>query len=230
MQILNQNNNINFTSAPLYHVNLKKVSASKNLGKAILSNLNPKDDIDKEAVKQIKKYLIQNETFQNEHSVGKAFCDDFFGFFSRFSKFEAIELPNDNVLHKKIIGLVSYYKNISGNLHLSFIFTNPAFQSKNNTRNLKGVGEIALGRVFKMAQKIEAPELNFTSSKESNEFYFKTLKRAHINLNNGKNSFNEYNNQITINQEDFNKYLDYIKKNTTLIFRNKLKTLSHLVT
>lgn len=219
MQILNQNNNIKFTSTPLYHVNLKRVGNNADgFERAIISKLNPYDKIDDSAIKNIRNHLIHNEMYERQHCVGTDFCEEFEDHFLDMANFNAIELINNEELSKKIIGLVSFYKNLSGKMRLKLLFTMPNCQNANQKRKIKGIGEIALGNVFNQAKELNAKEITIDSSNSAVKFYEKTFKKAGINpkLQKGQS--------FIIKNNDFEKYLNYIKNEYKIDFSQKIQS------
>jgi len=210
----NQNNNIKFTSNPLYRVNLKRVSngVEKGLENAVLSELNYSKDA--EELEKFKDFLIKKQKDKYENNLGTEFCKDFEAKDLKDEDCNAIEMINGQSLSKKIIALIHSYKDSDGIFHLESLFTNPIFQKKNAQRTLKGAGEIALGHVFKKAKESDCSKLFFCSG--TDKFYLTTFEKAGI-------SFEKDLNEFTIKREEFDKYLSYIKKEYDVDFSEKIK-------
>ena len=203
MQILNQKNNVNFTSRPIHCVNIR--DADNKLVKVVFSKLDPKCGVDKAAIKKL----------QNSWEVPHELMKDFYAEFScpkDGKEFNAIELPGIGPLHKKILGVVyskTYMLHNQERMSMPLLITNPDLKHENGLRKLKGIGEIMLGEVFNRAKKTKAPELEFNS--EANKFFRKFFSRAKVKITDDVN-YNPYNSFFHIGQEDFDKCIDWCQK------------------
>lgn len=214
MHPINQKNNIKFTSRPIHYANLKKIGAraSEKFEKVIISELEKHDisEIDK-----IIFHLKQKEATPGENRVGNYFCEEFCAKSADNINFNAIELINDKSLSKKILGAVSFFKNFENKIELTYLFTMPQVRSTNVKRKLKGVGEIALGRVFEYAKRTGASEIYINSAND--DFYLGVLNKLGI-----KPIYQQQFQLLRIKAKDFNTYLDYIKKEYHTDFIEKL--------
>lgn len=221
MLISPRKNNINFTSTPIHYVNLKKLTNGVEDGfvKAVFSKLNPSDKKDIDAIIQI------NQDWDEEYLVSE-YCGDFIRNISPdINQYHAIELLENKDLGDKIVGLVKYYfKNYGNkeNLHLSWLITNPKakFISRDEKREIKGVGEILLGETFNKAKEHKALGLEFSYGNDS--FYKKTFENAGINIINGK-TFNPSDKEFYVETEDFDKYINYCQNKYSTDFSAKIK-------
>lgn len=204
-----QKQNINFTSTPINPVYLKKIHDEKVTGKlrVTLSKLNSRDKEDKVAITKITSYWQLEE---NEKQLLKDFFKDFKSP-KTDEHFLCLEVKNEDSLDKRIIGLMKYEKEkypTFQNIHLSYLITKPEFSKANTERTLKGIGEILLGKMFYLANKINASNINFRSS--DNKFYITSFEKAGIESGFLGNTLSFGN--FSLKNSSFEKYFRYIEK------------------
>ncbi|MDD3435717.1 MAG: hypothetical protein PHC64_01040 [Candidatus Gastranaerophilales bacterium] len=163
-----RNNNVNFTSTPLYKIKLPKTDGSGFVD-AVVSRLDPNDKIDQDAVKNILG------------TWAKGIAADICKYFLRppkESEYHAIELVGDENLAGKIIALSRDDLNACGNLlHLSLLAVKPEVSFQNPQRKIKDVGQALFGFIINIAKE-SGICLEFVS--RANKFYLKVLQKAEL--------------------------------------------------
>jgi len=157
----NQNNNINFTSNPIYRVNLKRVSNGfeKGLKSAVISELNYREDA--EELIKFKNYLLKKEKIVDEHILGKDFCDDFNNRLFKNEDCNAVEIIGKQSLSKRIMAFAHSYKDTDESYYLSLLYTNPKCQKINAHRTLKGMGGSSPRACFSKSKRLKRYKIDF---------------------------------------------------------------------
>jgi len=201
-----QKNNVNFTSTPIHDVNLKRIADGANIP-AVFTRLSIKNDEDLNAVTQIKN------KWPKVHQIITCFCNEFCKPQTYDADYFAIELKNNTpFLSEKIVGLFKSIKIKNGDkerVYLSRIFSKPEHMRDNETRTIKGIGEVLLAETFNLAKKIKATCLDFHSDNDA--FYFRTFEKAKIKIEPGEN-FDPKNHDFHFSEKYFDQYIDYCKK------------------
>ena len=187
-------NNINFTSIPVYKdVRLK--SASGEVINAVVSRLNPKDGQDRRAIEEIKKSWSKDTAFD-------IFCRDFLDS-KNTCEYYAIELKDGSSLGEKIVGLAQIIQ-----------FRLVSIKTKSNS-GLKGAGENLLGRMFERIAGNGYSNLTFASI--NNGFYSHVFGTEHANMFLGGDYMAEICNyyslekQYIIFKSGVDKFINYLK-------------------
>lgn len=221
MRINSNKYKTSFTSTPLHCVNLKKIVtvADNSPILAVFSSLNPKSRGDRNALLQIKDTWRKSQLVRN-------FCTSFLENQSNLHQFNAIELVNEKPLGERIVGLIKTfpsYNNKEKGLYLATILTKPEFSAHNQGRTIKDIGEIMLGEIFNYAKKTQAHFIEFTSIDDN--FYSRVFSKASVHaVEEDASHYCEYlSGEFFIPQGEFDKYLNYCKKQYGLDFSENLK-------
>lgn len=210
---ISSKNNICFKSTPIHTVNLKKVSNGVEDGfvKAVFSKLDPRDPEDVNAIKKIKETWHDKlatdwicESFEKLNKVDKFAL-----------RFHCIELPGNESLDKRIIGLTESFVPPDEDFkfyHLSCIASKAENQYGKTERTVKNIGEVMLGSLFNDAKKLKASCFEIISA--CNGFYEKTFADSKIAF---KEKYCVYN----IQKRSFNKYLKHIQNKFNFKFSQK---------
>jgi len=210
MQVSNQNNRINFTSAPLHSVNLKKITnrADDGISKAIISKLNPNDKLDEAAIRDV------NKTWHYLSNHIHCLYVDFSKNFDPSTEYFAVETQEPKNLANKIIGLMQVCTQKSfitkrENLVLSTLATKPDFMHGNESRSLKNVGEALFGDTFSMAKEKNTANIKFFATKNNYKFYSDSLTKAGLNESEFGNPSSENLYEFIINEKSFDRCINY---------------------
>jgi len=212
---------VSFKSKPLHYVNLKKFTNNVDDGfiKAVFSELNPSNSVDKEAIKEIRESWKDNSTAGD--FCDYFICDSHIKHPSSFAiknptKYFCIELINKNPLGQRIIGVLKTFPDlkIPDYYYLSRIATKNEFRYGDSERSIKNIGEILLGESFNETKKRNFSGLTFTSL--CDEFFETSFNNAGIDF---KNRWGDF----TIEKGELNKYLEYIQKKFNINFSQKIK-------
>lgn len=198
MKVLSLNNNVNFTSTPLHRVNLINAKDGSFIP-AIFSKLNKEDAIDKEALEHIMD--TWNSSLAHDY---------YYNFRNNNHLFNAIELLGSEKLEERIVGLAE-----SNSHNLFLLITKPKLSEKNKiNRQIKNIGEKLLGEIFSQSKNAKADYLDFEALKNAVDFYKKSFERAGIKYTSEIKEPKHINSEVlfSINQDQFNKYINYIKK------------------
>jgi len=202
-------NSPNFKSRPIYDANLRKINKNGNCEyvKAVFAELSPKDITDRNAMQFVSSAW---EKAKYVGKIGKNFLGQFP--YQKDTRHFSLELSqNEGSLAEKIVGLLELitkeYKECK-ELHISHLQANPDFMFKNkdSSRDIKGIGEMFLNGVFKLAKKEKACNVSLLSTND--DFYYKTFKNAGINLFEEDIGYDN-NGLIEIKEKDFEKYIKY---------------------
>ncbi len=207
MQILPQNNTINFTSTPIQPIILKEMKDGIEVGtvKAMLTRLDPWTSEDKTAIEQIQKKWKDKQKLLD--IIKKNFSKK-----NGSDEFYAIEKPESETLAEKIVGLLGVkimQNEFQNQLYLSAIMTKPKLSSRASNGSLKGIGETLFRQCFVSAKTNHANRVNFVSYDD--KFYTNTLKNAGVDLSDPK-KYNPKENKFFIPKEDYDKYITSIDK------------------
>lgn len=202
MKVQNQKRGINFTSIPIHNINLKKVTNGVEIGsiKAVFSKLDVNDPKDSEALFEIKELWDDKDKLvccMYRHFKIKTPDNEYF----------TIELPGNNSLSDRIIGLANTFYSAKDKVYnLLNLITKPSMQYYTEERGIKGVGETLLGEIFQKARENNASNLVFGSL--ANNFYNKSFDNAKMtNYKIGDSSF-----RYTISRDNFDKYIKYCQE------------------
>ena len=122
-------------------------------------------------------------------------------------KYYAVEIPNNEPLHKKTLGLISIFSNPSNSLEIDHLQVKPDLKhQKDKTRKIKGIGEMLVGKVFEVANtnRSKISEIGLIPSTGAQDFYEKMFQKADIQ---NKGQWEEF----VIDSSDFPKFLKYIE-------------------
>lgn len=201
MKIANQNNNVNFKSVPLYNLTLTR---GRETVPAVFSKLEPQNPIDLEAVMKIKDNW--------ESSMATLwFCPKFIedshpSDFSLPSQYNCIEVVGKEALDKRILCLTENFLHSFGNIKTNFlntIVTKKEFQRGNDKRQMQNIGSLMLGGFFKDSKRKNVTKIKIDSV--NNGFYINVFEKAGIN-------FDMEGDTFIISNDEFDKYLDYCKR------------------
>lgn len=215
MQILNPQNNISFSAIPIGNVNrIPKVEKGIVNGcvEGIISKLDSSDRLDLEAVSQIEK------NWQGHYEQLYWYFSGNFRNPAETDSFHSLEFVSDASLGKRIVGLIQHkLKNDKGNFEASLLLIKPDLIAEKKNRKFKSLGEILLGVPFQKAKEANVPamELEFMDTNEA--FYDKIFKKADVKAEKFVDSKTKTKNFLVKNEE-FNKYIEYCKKNFGLNF------------
>lgn len=220
MLISKNNNNIYFTSTPLYRLNLTKIvnEAENGVAKGVFSKLNPKSELDIEAIKQIKESFTKIDA----NCPGQLLCRDFLNNSSDNIEYYALELSEKPTLAERIVGLAQIYPE-KRNYLLPYLYVMPEFQKSNPNRTLKNAGKLLMSLIFNQVKNSRSTGLSFSSTNDN--FYLKIFRDANIKLT-GDSYFHRGKNyefsKFFIDRDDFDTYQNYIKNKFGIDFLQKI--------
>ena len=156
MQISSQKNSPHFSSTPIHRVNLINAIDGSFIP-AVFSKLNPRDDMDRAAIEEIRK-TWKGVSF----SLMNSFTDGFTKDVQKTEQYNAIELIGEDKLSKKIVGITKYFhdknpcalSSENKKLYLNVLITNPEASHGAPNRKVKNVGEVLFGEIVKYAKKL----------------------------------------------------------------------------
>ncbi|MDD3435718.1 MAG: hypothetical protein PHC64_01045 [Candidatus Gastranaerophilales bacterium] len=176
-----RNNNVNFTSTPLYEIRLPKADGSGFVD-AVVSMLDPHNAEDIAAIEKIKQTWKDTKRILNH--IYEAFVEK-----NSSYEYNAIELKEGS-LEDRIVALSAYEINCRNasipKLNLSYLVVKPELTKSGRT--IKNIGEALFGFVVDVAKEISSFCLSFDS--KNNGFYQRILEKAGISrpeLNGSKN-------------------------------------------
>lgn len=201
-------NSTNFGSRPLHNVNLRNAEGS--FVPAVISELDPKDAVDIEAMRNIranwKKALYVGDIAYYFKEASQETIEN-----EEISRFYAVELHQPKLLQDKIVGLINvFFEKGKNNLDLSWLQVKPELMHKNKStkREIRGIGELLTAKAFSVANDFKASILSITPA---NDFYEKSFEKPGVKL-----SSNELG--CFIDHPYFNQYLKYIEKKYDITF------------
>lgn len=223
-------NNTNFTSERLFPIQVPEAKGKVviNHVNAFLSRLNPLDrtGTDQKAISEI------NQTWKSDKNCIKDFFCANFDKDSKYANpssnaiYYCIELPLENKpLSEKIICLMRLLIKENKNYCLHQILNKPEFRfnPENNIRKPKSF-EIMLGKAFGDAEENNAPHFEFISGNSAP--FLRTFEKAGINIFEEERYYPVENTNyfsFMFPNKDFKPFLDYIKKEYSIDFLQRLK-------
>lgn len=212
MQVNTQNNNLSFTSLPLYKINLPQANGN-GFSEAVVSKLTYEDA---KAIRDVKKNWL------GKIDIVDSFCKHYFNG-QNCDSFFAIERQGSAPLFERLeaLALLKSDGKSSDKATLYYIFTNPDSMKGAKRRSVKNVGEALLGATFSFAKDLKVKLLNMHSI--NNGFYSKTFERAGLKLySQGKTSYAVDNSNIPDLLKTLNKPADVTFLKNIMI--GKIKT------
>lgn len=207
MKISNRNNQINFTSTPIHSLRLPRANG-KGFVRGVLSELNPGDLTDRNAVRNISK------TWKKNSDLIKLIHDDFFGN-TAGTKYYAIELMGNGTekLDQRIIALSEAEIVPETNFSLlSYLVVKSGLTAKERGRTIKNIGEALFGGICNHIRSLRRDCLYFTSI--NNGFFATTFQKAGI-TEPRINPQLEFT-QVFLPWDSMRKYINYWRKNFCL--------------
>lgn len=206
MHFLPLNNNISFKSTPLHHVNVLNAKTGE-LIPAIFSKLNPKDNIDIDAITEIQRKWY-------DKLVKDIFCPSFIedsrNMADEFpSSYFCIEKEGNLPLYERILGLAET-KTANSKCYLRVMATKDDLQVENGERQIKGVGKVLLGSIINQTKRARASLLDIISSNDL--FYYKVLQDEM------KIKIEQKKQDLIVKKKYFDKCIDYFKKQFNIDF------------
>lgn len=198
MQVNTQNNNVSFTSIPLYKIKLPQAKGG-GMVDATISKITQEDA---KAIRDVKK------NWGGKIEIVEDFCKKYFKN-EEGDIFYAIEKSGSEPLFERLeaLAMVKHNKNSKDSATLYYIFTNPDTMKNSKKRTVKNVGEALLGATFGLANDLKVKLLNMHSI--NNGFYSKTFERSGLNVySQGKNSYVVENKNIPSLMKLLNKPTD----------------------
>lgn len=188
-------NKVAFKSRPIFHVNLKQLAGNETYKTvpALFSEIIKDDKKDEKQFLKILELWKESIYCQNIYNNYKK-ADDLL-------KVYAVELIEKNPLCKKVVALIST-KNPSSKdsyMDLNLIEARPDLQYKNQSRTIKGAGELGMYGIIKLAFLNQAKGLSFETTPISYKFY------DQINI---KDSFERYRFLEKNKMEEFLKSIE----------------------
>lgn len=225
MEINTNKNNIYFGSKPLHYVNLTRLKNGVKSGsvKAVFSKLNPSDEKDIAAIRQIK------EQWKGKTVVPYYLCDDFLNSKDSKARYFAIELLGEQNLAERIIGFrklrLEGYDTRSRtkklDVHACYVATKPELSSENPNRDIKGIGETLLIESIAQAKKHNADKYTFQALHNSPEmaFYHYFFKKIGIKP---QEIDQDFRTQFIVDSSYFDTAIDYGKKQLGINFSERI--------
>ncbi|MEI8377056.1 MAG: hypothetical protein WCF95_00805 [bacterium] len=200
-------NNPNFKSNPINNVHLR--NSQGGYVKAVFAELDKKNPKDVEGIKSISnlwKHAKYITTYCNKFLIPDL---------EENARYFSLELMgNGETLAEKTIGLLKLkFENLvhMKTMHISVLQAKPdiMFKDVNQTRPIKGIGEVLMGETFKLAGNKGFGKIEISSTND--DFYYRSFKNANLSLYQEEKFYNNFD-IIEVYKQNFDKYINYINK------------------